>query len=363
MNRYRIVCCLFVFTTFLVGIQICFAQPLDSTRHPVLQIGTKQIAPFAIKDNEGRWRGISIEFWKEIATELNVNYEFKETDLAGILAGVKNGSLDIGIAAISITPEREKILDFSHPYFTSGLGIAVSSSGQGSIIKVLTRYINTDFFILILILFSLTLVMGTLVWLLERNKNKEQFGGSWHKGIISGIWWSAVTLTTVGYGDKTPSTVAGRLVALLWMFSAIVLVSIFTASITSSLTVTELESSIKGPEDLIGAKVVTVAGSTSEKYLKEHQLVYKSVATASEGLREIALGKSEAMVYDAPVLQYLCKTEYNNKLSVLPNVFEKQYYGIVLPQNTALRKEINQAILKLLDKTESREIFNRYLGK
>ncbi len=335
----------------------------DSLQNVTLRIGTKQIAPFAIKDGEGHWRGISIEFWKEVATELNLKYEFVETDLKGILNGVKEGTLNLGIAAISITPEREKILDFSHPYFTSGLGIAVATNGGGSILKVLTRYINSDFLLLILILGVLTLIMGTLVWLLERNRNSDQFGGNWRKGIVSGIWWSAVTLTTVGYGDKTPSTVAGRLVALLWMFSAIVLVSIFTASITSSLTVTELESSIRGPEDLVAVRVVTVAGATSEKYLKDHQLVYHTVQTAAEGLREVATSKSDAMVYDAPVLQYLCKTDYNNKLSVLPNVFEKQYYGIVLPQNTYLRKQINQAILKLLDQSESREIFSRYLGK
>ena len=118
--------------------------------------------------------------------------------------------------------------------------------------------------------FALALVLlgvGLLVWWFERRKNPNQFGGNPAKGIGSGFWWSAVTMTTVGYGDKAPLTVGGRLVALVWMFVALIIISSFTAAITSSLTVTQLESAVKGPEDLPKIRVGAIENTTSESYL------------------------------------------------------------------------------------------------
>ena len=41
-----------------------------------------------MKNDEGAWTGISIDLWREIATELNLSFEFRETDLRGLLDGV-----------------------------------------------------------------------------------------------------------------------------------------------------------------------------------------------------------------------------------------------------------------------------------
>ena len=59
------------------------------------------------------------------------------------------------------------------------------------------------------------------------------------------------------------------------MFAAIIITSLFTASITSTLTVSRLESAIKGPEDLVRVKVATLAGSTSAAY--RHHIKYREV--------------------------------------------------------------------------------------
>ena len=42
--------------------------------------------------------------------------------------------------------------------------------------------------------------VGTLIWILERRKNPEHFSPIPVKGLGSAFWWSAVTMTTVGYG-------------------------------------------------------------------------------------------------------------------------------------------------------------------
>lgn len=53
--------------------------------------------------------------------------------------------------------------------------------------------------------------------------------------FINGIWWSIVTLTTVGYGDISPSTAGGRILAVLIMFFGIGLLGMLSASLATLL--------------------------------------------------------------------------------------------------------------------------------
>ena len=53
--------------------------------------------------------------------------------------------------------------------------------------------------------------------------------------FVSGIWWSIVTLTTVGYGDISPSTAGGRILAVIIMFFGIGLLGMLSASLATLL--------------------------------------------------------------------------------------------------------------------------------
>lgn len=120
-----------------------------------------------------------------------------------------------------------------------------------------------DFIIPLLELFAfLTLVIviaGHVIWLLERQRDAD-FPKSYVKGVWEGIWWAAVTVTTVGYGDKTPRGIFGRTFGLIWMFAGLFIIANFTANVTSRLTVEQIEGAINGPQDLPGKIVVTVEG-------------------------------------------------------------------------------------------------------
>ncbi len=242
-------------------------QPLPSS---TLVVGTKDAAPFAMKTSEGTWSGISIYLWRRIAADLHLTYEFRELDLKGLLDGVSNGSLDVAVAALSLTPEREKTFDFTHPYYTTGLGIAVASKQRSPWLAVLRRFLSHSFLKVVAALALLLLVVGGIVWWFERKRNPKEFGGSAAKGVGSGFWWSAVTMTAVGYGDKVPVTLGGRIAATIWMFASVVIISSFIAAITSALTVSQLESPVQGPTDLPKVRVGAVANTTGESYLQDN---------------------------------------------------------------------------------------------
>jgi polar amino acid transport system substrate-binding protein len=331
-------------------------------RPATLIVGTKSSPPFAIKNDDGSWSGIAIELWRMVAADLGFKYELREYDLKGLLAAVQNREVDIAVSALTITAERETQMDFSHPIYSTGLSIAVlPKANGGGAWAILRGLVSWDLAKLLLVLTGLLTAIGTLVWLFERRRNDTQFGGGVLKGIGAGVWWSAVTMTTVGYGDKSPVTMGGRILGLIWMFAAVILISSFTASITSTLTVDRLESAIKGPEDLVHVRVATVPGSTSAAYLDRHHVGYRPVATPLEGLRAVAAREVDAMVYDAPILQYVAKHDLGGAVTVLPMTFDRQDYGFALPDDT-LREPINRALLGELGKDTWRELLDRYVG-
>jgi voltage-gated potassium channel len=57
--------------------------------------------------------------------------------------------------------------------------------------------------------------------------------GSNIKTFADGLWWAVTTVTTVGYGDRFPTTTEGRLLAVVLMFMGISLVGVITASVAA----------------------------------------------------------------------------------------------------------------------------------
>lgn len=328
-----------------------------------LVVGTKHSPPFAIKGADGSWSGISIELWREVAGELGLDYALRETDLAGLIRGLEDGTLDASVAALTVTAEREARIDFSYPFYTSGLGIAVAGERRAGWLGVVAGLFSLRLLQVVALLAAVLLGAGFLVWLFERRRNPEQFGGGVHRGLGSAFWWSAVTMTTVGYGDKAPVTFGGRLVALVWMFTSVIVISGFTAAIASSLTVARLDLAVSGPEDLPRVLVATVPGSTSAGYLDERGIRALETADPGAALAAVAAGEAQAAVYDAPILRYLVNRDYRDRLLVLPQVFERQGYAIGLPAGSPLREPLDRALLARLASPEWGELVERYVGE
>ncbi|KAL9981408.1 hypothetical protein ACROYT_G010109 [Oculina patagonica] len=78
-------------------------------------------------------------------------------------------------------------------------------------------------------------ISGVVIWLLEHTANKAQFSPSFTAGSPEGFWWAVVSLTTVGYGDKTPKSFLGRLFGVVWILVGAIMLSLFTALFTNAM--------------------------------------------------------------------------------------------------------------------------------
>jgi ABC-type amino acid transport substrate-binding protein len=359
----RLTLCLFL---LLAGPQAGAAEQEELDRAAtarVLRVGTKSVPPFAMKRPDGSWTGISIELFRRFSRETGRKHEFIERDLPGLLSGLQDGSLDAVTAALTMTAEREELFDFTHPFVVSGLGIGVLASDGFALGPVVDRFLSGSFVpVFGLALLALTCA-SALVWLFEARKNPEHFGGSWLQGLGSALWWSAVTMTTVGYGDKAPRTVLGRLVASVWMIAGVIVISALTATITSALTVSQLSPSIAGPDDLPDHSVATVAGSTSEDYLRTHgvrTVALPSLAACADALHDGVVG---AIVYDQPLLRHYVLSNPDRAFHVLPKSFEPWGYGVGLPSGSELREPLNRFLLRDLSTAEWQAVVDRHLGR
>ena len=117
----------------------------DPPEKRTMVIGTKDAPPFSMRDAGGRWHGISIELANRIAAEIDLEIEYREVTLDGLLAGVQDGTLDAAVAALTVTSEREEVIDFTHAFHTSGLGIAVPAKSESGWGAILGRVFSSDF--------------------------------------------------------------------------------------------------------------------------------------------------------------------------------------------------------------------------
>lgn len=360
LSKRQIVNCSFSGLIFLFLFNIVQTPVLSET----LRVGTKPFKPFAFV-REGEYIGFSIDLWQEIAKELELDYElYGETTVTDLLESVAFENTDVAIAGITITSEREKNVDFSHSFFESGLQILVPIRSQASPINTFISLIISPILLKTIgILLIVIVISAHLLWFFERKKNPQMFPQEYLRGIWEACWWSVVTVVTVGYGDKAPIGVAGRIIATIWMFTGVLLVSYFTASVSSALIVQQLETSIQGIEDLNGKRVATVKESTAAKYLADlpmKKIEYELVEEAFESLEE---SKVDAVVYDSPVLQNYAAKDGAGKAKVVGSTFERQSYGIALKTDSPYREEINQAILSIVEDGTYDRIYKKWFGE
>src|SRR5262249_32264771 len=145
---------------------------------------------------------------------------------------------------------------------------------------------------------GLLVLTGTLVWRLEsRYRTAGENYASAVTSLFDGLYWAVVTMTTVGYGDKTPKTRVGRLIATLWMLISLALISLVSTTLVSSMTAARLESGpLAQDNDLRGKRLAAVVNSSGAEYLDNQHLAYAKFADLQEALASLADGKSDAVV-------------------------------------------------------------------
>ena len=328
-------------------------------------VGTQLAPPFVERGDDGRYDGIAIALWQEIASTLGIETEFRsfDYDSAGMYQALERGELDIAVGNLPVDDHGERRVDFTHPFLSTELGIVALRAGRSDWLSVLGSLPLGRMLLAVVGLAALLSLVGALVWWLERRHNSIEFAPEPRRGVLDGLWWAAVTMTTTGYGDKTPRSFAGRAVAIVWMFSSIALTAAFSATLASALVVDRLTSRVNGPQDLPDVRVAAVADHPATRWLEGERIATHSYAFVIQALNAVRRGDAEALVHERIVLAHLLNELPRHQLALLPEGIGAFDYAFALPPGSANREIVNRALLATLAKPQWAERLRKTAGK
>jgi len=112
-------------TAALIAVSSFSAQAADK----IIVATDTAFVPFEFK-KDNKYVGFDIDMWDAIANKLKLDYELRPMDFNGIIPGLQTGNIDVAIAGITIKSKREGVIDFSYPYYKSGISIMVRTDSE-----------------------------------------------------------------------------------------------------------------------------------------------------------------------------------------------------------------------------------------
>lgn len=336
------------------------AADVPPANAPLLVV-TTPIAPFVLPNSDPP-TGFSIDVWAEVARRMRTDFALNAVAADDRLSAVESGRADVAIGLIVMTPEDEKRVDFSAPYFDSGLQIMVRDRHEGRFLGTLHAIPWAAIGELFGLALIVMLLLANLLWLVERRGN-PRFRKRYLPAIGEGLWGSLLIIATGEHGDRdTPDVVKRIAVVTTWLLG-VVLVAQLTATVTSSQTVARLQSEIRGPGDLPGKTIAATPGTIASDYLARVGLPFTPMANPDDGLRMLRQGDVQAIVLSAAILQYLAAQPANRDLQVVGPIFRPYKIAIAVGTGSPLRKRINEALLAMYQDGTYEDIYARWFAQ
>jgi len=324
-----------------------------------VRTGVNISPPFVMRDSAGYYTGMAIDLWELLENEMNFVSEYVEyPDWRNLMDAVSTGEIDVAVSSISVTYERARHLKFSFPWFDSGLRIMVKSSGEGSIWNELKRNGHLRAYIWILVI----IVALTLILTFFYRKREPKFPRNWVDGFTESLYRLVLAIKTGVIDNKSYSWI-GKTLAVVWMLSGVGLVAYVTSSITTSMTTVALTHDIHSLSDLPGKRVGVLAGTVAEDYLQKRGIPTIGYKNMDEGAQAIITNEIDALVEDAPVLEYWTFNNPQQKLKVVGNIFHPDKYAFVANRKfSAQMDSLSVNLIKLFDLEKVSTLKNNYFG-
>nr|XP_006825247.1 PREDICTED: glutamate receptor ionotropic, delta-2-like [Saccoglossus kowalevskii] len=239
-----------------------------------------------------KYSGYCIDMLNEIAKELDFKYTLYLTPddkyggtnddgtWNGLIGQVYYGKADLAVAGMIINSDREKVVDFTKPYMSYGVGILIRKPSKRTNVFAFLEPLNIWVWGCILAAFF---IVGVLLYVLDRlspysNHNvkiTEEPAQSEEFDLKNSLWFTFASFMQQG-GDTTPISLSGRILSAFWWFFALIVIATYTANLAAFLTVTRMVNPIQSLEDLAyQTKVIygTIEDSSLQTFFKKRSTV------------------------------------------------------------------------------------------
>lgn len=328
--------------------------PADS-----LVVVTTELAPFVTLDGDLP-DGFYLEIWEDVAARLGVSYELVWVEsFPAMLAEVEAGRADVAVAPLAPTAAREPRFDFTSAVVSSGPQLGVHDRNRSEV-SVLRTLVGSGALRVLLVAVVGLVLLGHVIWLVERNDDDgfSDFHSSYPRGVLDGIWWAAVTVTTVGYGDTAPRSLRGRLVAMLAMLASLFLVGAFVSEVTADLSERRAELSIESIGDLDGRAVGVVEGSSFADHLVGRGVDTAGYATQDDVFLAASSGEVDVVVANPYALATIGP---DHDVIAVGDVLYEEFETFGLQQGSPWREPINAVLADLQASGRVQTIVDRWV--
>ncbi|KAL6267005.1 hypothetical protein P5V15_000085 [Pogonomyrmex californicus] len=385
------------------------------------RIGTAPAVPWSVikkdpvtgqemrnEDGKEIWEGYCIDFVKKLSEEMQFDYDLiipedqefgkklPNGEWSGLIGDLAKGETDIAVAALTMTSEREEVIDFVAPYFEqSGILIVMRKPVRKTSLFKFMTVLRLEVWLSIVGALTLT---GIMIWILDKyspysaRNNKRLYPYPCREFTLKESFWFALTSFTPQGGGEAPKALSSRtLVAAYWLFVVLMLAT-FTANLAAFLTVERMQSPVQSLEQLARQSRINytvLANSSAHQYFinmknaedklytvwKEitlnstsDQIEYRvwdypikeqyghilqaitqvgPVKTTEDGFKKVIESENAefAFIHDSSEIKY--EVTKNCNLTEVGDVFAEQPYAIAVQQGSHLQEEISRKILDL----------------
>ncbi|XP_061714376.1 glutamate receptor ionotropic, kainate 2 isoform X3 [Cydia pomonella] len=363
-------------------------QIVEILQNKTLIVTTILSAPYCMRKEasekltgNAQFEGYAIDLIHEISKILGFNYTFKlapdgrygsfnrETkEWDGMIRELLEQRADVAIADLTITYDREQVVDFTMPFMNLGISVLyrkpikqppnlfsfLSPLSLDVWIYMATAYLGVSVLLFILARFT------PYEWHQTRSPDGEKMENIFS---LANCLWFAIGSLMQQSCDFLPKAVSTRMVAGMWWFFTLIMISSYTANLAAFLTVERMDSPIESAEDLAKQTKIKYGalkgGSTAAFFRDSNFSTYQRMwsfmesarpsvfATSNkEGEERVMRGKGAyAYLMESTTIEYV--VERNCDLTQVGGMLDSKGYGIAMPPNSPYRTAISGAVLKL----------------
>ncbi|ESO10960.1 hypothetical protein HELRODRAFT_190246 [Helobdella robusta] len=335
-------------------------------------------------EGNDRYEGYCADLAKKIADFVGFTYTIKPVNDTkygqkgenatwnGMVGELIRHEADLAIAPLTITADREQVIDFSKPFMSLGISIMIKRplKDPPGVFSFMSPLSNEIWMCVIFAYIGVSVVLflvsrfSPFEWHIEDHTDGPSVTNNFT--IFNSLWFSLGAFMQQGC-DIEPRSVSGRIVGSVWWFFTLIIISSYTANLAAFLTVERMQSPIESAEDLAKQTEIKYgmvhSGSTMEFFKRSTIPVYERmwafmtttepsvfVETNEKGVERVR-NEKYAFLIESTTNDYINQIEPCDTMKVGSNLDSKGY-GVGTPLGSDLRDRITLAVLELSENEE-----------
>ena len=334
----------------------------EATGDGPVQVGLYVSEPFVMRAENG-YTGMAVQIWEGLARDLSLTYDYVPFDsFRSMLDATRSGEIDVAVTNVSITSDRAEELEFTQPWYDAGLRIMVNEDRRLGASSILGGLADAGFLRAYAWLALVMLVATLGLTIYDRRFNKA-FPRRWTEGAAESFY-TVMSVATSGRMPSRPNYFGwpGRIMQAIWLVCGVAILAFVTSSVTSVMTALTINNQIDSLHDLPGKLVGVRDGTRAEDVAREEGLEIQTFNGAEEMVQALLADNVDAVIADAPLLEYYAVSHPDLPLDVVGAIFSPDKYGFALPRDTTLDRRLTVEILDALEAEEIEHLRLEYFG-